>query len=133
MKIIINVNGKPTEIELTAEQVATVKKQTVKVTDRIKTMEDVFEELGKRTDHVGDKLEFLVEVLNEGWKPDWNNSNESKYVPYLKWNGTGFSYDSYSSWYSVTFVGSRLCFKNAELAKYAAVQFEKEYNDYLNR
>lgn len=133
MKITIQVNGKDTEIELTAEQVAHVKKATQKITDRIKTMVDVFADLGKTTTHVSDKLEFLVESLNEGWTPDWSNSRQYKYTPYFKWNGTGFSYDIFNCWDSATDVSSRLCFKSAELAEYAGKQFEKEYNEYLNR
>lgn len=133
MKITIKVNGKDTEIELTADQVAHVKKQTEKITDRIKTMADVFSALGKTSTHVGDKIELLAEALNEGWTPDWSNSTQCKYTPYFKWDGTGFSYLYSYYWNSITHVGSRLCFKSAELAEYAGKQFEKEYNEYLNR
>lgn len=43
MKITVEVNGKPVEIELTKDQVAKVKKHTDKITDRIKTFKDVLD------------------------------------------------------------------------------------------
>lgn len=133
MKITINVNGKATEIELTDEQVAVVKKATVKITDRIKTFEDACEEIGvdKNIDHPFDKMVIIIKALNEGWAPDWNDGSQPKYVPYFKWDGKGFSYDDYDYWYSDTFVGSRLCFKSSEIAIYAGKQFEAEYNEFL--
>ncbi len=134
MKITINVNGKPTEIELTADQVAKVKKATTKITDRIKTFEDACAEIGadEDTNHPMDKMIIIIKALNEGWVPNWNDSNERKYFPYFKWTGSGFSFGSYYGWVSYAYVPSRLCLKNSELAIYAAKQFEKEYNDYLN-
>lgn len=84
------------------------------------------------------KLTLIAEVLNEGWQPDWSNNNEYKYQPYFgvkatKKNkgGTGFSGVGYVVWDSVTSVGSRLCFKNSELAIYAGEQFSSIYKDFL--
>lgn len=133
MKITIKVNGKDTEIELTDDQVAKVKKATTKITDRIKTFEDACQEIGadEDTEHPMDRLAIIVKALNEGWTPDWNSSNEGKYFPYFKWNGTGFSCHYFNYWTSFTYVPSRLCFKNSELAIYAAKQFEELYNEYL--
>ena len=39
MKITVEVNGKPVEIELISDQVQKVKKHTEKITDRVKTFE----------------------------------------------------------------------------------------------
>lgn len=135
MKITVEVNGKPVEIELTAEQVKTVKKHTDKITDRVKSFEDACEVLGiavPKNMHVTDKLKTIAKALNEGWTPDWSNSSQYKYVPYFKWNGKAFVYDGYDGWDGHTAVGSRLCFKNFELAKYAATQFIDLYNEFLN-
>lgn len=83
-------------------------------------------------------LTVITEALNEGWTPNWNDSNEWKYYNYF-WikadskrpTGFGFSFANYATTYSSTFVGSRLCFKNRGLADYARGQFKKLYQDYL--
>jgi len=78
------------------------------------------------------KLIIIARALNEGWTPDWTNSDEYKYFPYFKHkSGFGLSCDVYDYWYSDTCVGSRLCFKSSELAEYAGTQFADIYNDYL--
>lgn len=78
------------------------------------------------------KLVIIAKALNEGWQPDWTDSNQRKYVPWFEQkSGFGLSYDGYVRWHTTTAVGSRLCFKTAELAKYAATQFADIYNDFL--
>lgn len=135
MKVTVQVNGKPVEIELTADQVQKVKKHTDKITDRVKTFEDACEVLGyvvPKSMHVIDKLKVIAEALNEGWKPDWNNLSQPKYVPYFKWNDTKFVCHGFLHWSSTTDVGSRLCFSNSTLAIYIATQFEDLYNEFLH-
>ncbi len=117
------------------------------IKERIKTFEDVlkamdmtledFEETSK--DLMPDELAYrklkqIVGVLNEGWTPDWSNSNEWKYYPWFKMgspSGSGFSFDVCDGWVSASDVGSRLCFKSRELAEYAGKQFENLYKDYF--
>ena len=78
------------------------------------------------------KLIIIAEALNEGWVPDWENRAEYKYFPWLSFSsGSGFRYDVYVVWSTYAGVGSRLCFKSALLAEYAAKQFVEEYNDYI--
>lgn len=78
------------------------------------------------------KLKIVARALNEGWKPDWSDSNQYKYFPYFEYKaGFGFSYSSCVTWYTCALVGSRLSFKSRELAEYAGKQFESIYNDYL--
>ena len=84
------------------------------------------------------KLVIITEALNEGWTPNWNDSNQFKYSPYFRVNaskdkpaGFGFSGTDYDGWLARTSVGSRLCFKSSELALYAAKQFEKLYIEYF--
>lgn len=83
------------------------------------------------------KLILIAEALNEGWRPDWNDTDQVKYTPWFKVkadkkrpSGFGLSCDAYAYWYSLTSVGSRLCFKSEELAEYAAKQFIKIYEEY---
>lgn len=145
MKITIQVNGKPVEIELTEDQVATVKKHTDKITDRIKTFQDVLDYIGTKrekefdkscdncSDHnIADKqVELICEVLNEGWIAKPYDTDQYKYYPYFQVKGSAFMFFDYYSWCQNTYVGSRLCFKNAELATYAGNQFIDIYNRLL--
>lgn len=72
------------------------------------------------------QMDIIREVLNEGWVPDWNDSNY-KYWPWFKHSGSGLSYNGYGDDYSCSGVGSRLCFKSRELAEYAGKQFIEIY------
>jgi hypothetical protein len=115
-----------------------------KITDRVKTVEDLLAIAGKKieeitspsdsSDEVAYKLlKLLVEVLNEGWTPDWDNGNQYKWYPYFDMRGAGFgfSHTHCAYWHTRTSVGSRLCFKSDELAKYAGTQFSHLYKDFL--
>lgn len=84
------------------------------------------------------KLLFIVEAVNEGWVPDWNNSDEYKYVLWpdiiedkSKPSGFGLSFDAIGHWRTSTTVGSRLCFKDRERAKHTFDTFIELYEDYL--
>ena len=120
----------------------------VLITDRVKTFEDACEVLGIDPDaqlpydptnkfelamNAFAKLNFIVKALNEGWEPDWKNSNQYKYYPWFKANesGFGFSLTYCDLWRTLTAVGSRLCFKTSDLAIYAGKQFEAIYNEFL--
>lgn len=127
------------------------KTKSKKVTDRVKTFEDACAELGINTGDIvklsviselsGDaksigayaQLIIITRALNEGWEPDWSNGDQPKYFPYFEANkaGSGFSYDDCDLWYAYSAVGSRLCFKTAELAKYAGEHFIEIYNEFL--
>ena len=127
------------------------KLKDVKITDRVKTFNDALSCLPdedkdlliyRTMNNAGitgyalatQKLVIIVKALNEGWKPDWNNSNEYKYWPYFDMrsaSGFGFSHSLYAYWNTNTNVGSRLCLKSSELAKYAATQFIEIYKESL--
>lgn len=84
------------------------------------------------------KLTIIAEALNDGWQPNWNDWNEYKYYAWFEVEaseeqpaGSGFSHSYCVRSASVTGVGSRLCYKSSELARYAASQFEDLYKDYL--
>ena len=120
----------------------------LEVTERIKTVDDLLEENDLTRDEFDESCEgleideiayrlikMLVIALNEGWVPDWTDSSEYKYVPYFNMNDSSsasrFSYRGYVGWIALTYVGSRLCFKSAKLAKYAGQQFIDVYRDYI--
>ena len=120
------------------------------ITERVKTLQDAFrianidyknfvQDLKKshfREDEIKKReLEIVAKVLNEGWKPNWNDPNEGKFYPYFVYDkevgGFVFSatYFDYSD--TVTNLGSRLYFRTRKLAEYAGRTFIEEYNNYL--
>jgi hypothetical protein len=84
-----------------------------KITDRVKTFEDAYEIVGIRpqditcTNDTKDelaykKLKIIAQALNEGWTPDWSNSNERKWFPWFEYkSGFGFSRAHYDYWRTV--------------------------------
>ena len=124
-----------------------------KITDKIKSFEDACKHLGLNPNDlpVVDmlpekdrksiiayyKLTIITRALNEGWEPDFSNWNEYKYYNWFyveenkdqRSSGFRFSVAYYAN--TSTAIGSRLCFKNIELAKYAAEQFKELYREYL--
>lgn len=118
----------------------------IPVTERIKTYEDACRELdiplaperckGMTKDELAYySLKVIAKALNEGWEPDWTNSNEYKYWPWFVYNqhsaGFGCVYANYTATTKTTYIGSQLCFKTRELAEYAGNTFEGLYNDFL--
>jgi hypothetical protein len=122
--------------------------KTGTIIERVKTFEDVCNELGitveealpydesllMTPDRVATnafvKVSLIAKVLNEGWVPNWDDSNEYKYYPWFDMrngSGSGFSSSGYLGSSYGTTVGSRLCFKSSELVEYASKQFETVY------
>ena len=120
----------------------------MEITKKIKTFEDACQVLNLDPTHLPIvdlltekdrksiiayyKLTIIIRALNEGWEPNWKDSNEFKYYNYLfVRSGSCFVYSYTYFTNSDTFLGSRLCFKSSELAKYALSQFNNLYEDYL--
>lgn len=124
------------------------------ITDRVKTYEDACKVLGVepineqnakaqgfRSDEIARrKLETIAAALNEGWKPDWNNTDQYKYYPYFyiqeNAKGKGSAGLSYASTFrtastTLAYFGSRLCFYASRLARYAGNQFTDLYEQIL--
>lgn len=93
------------------------------------------------------KLETITEALNEGWRPDWNNTDAPKYYPwfYIK-PGAGKDAEgkpsganaglalaaTYSAAsYTYALIGSRLCFHERRTAAYAGDTFRDLYAQIL--
>lgn len=89
MKVNIQINGVDTEITLTPDQISQVNKNSnplKEVFDYHNTTEEEFNSLYKNLpDHVkAYELECMVVAFyNKGWIPDFNNSNERKYLPWF--------------------------------------------------
>lgn len=119
------------------------------ITDRVKSFEDACQVLGISTNvpevkglprkHqkaiiANYKLIVIAEALNEGWKPNWQDSDEYKYYPWFDMSnpaGVGYSDTYAAASYTSAFVGSRLCLKNRELAIYFGQTFTDLFNDSL--
>lgn len=119
------------------------------ITDRVKSFEDACQVLGISTNvpevkglprkHqkaiiANYKLIVIAEALNEGWKPNWQDSDEYKYYPWFDMSnpaGVGCSFTSLTASRSYASFGSRLCLKNRELAIYFGQTFTDLFNDSL--
>lgn len=119
------------------------------ITDRVKSFEDACQVLGISTNvpevkglprkHqkaiiANYKLIVIAEALNEGWKPNWQDSDEYKYYPWFDMSnpaGVGYSLTNHAASFTNAIVGSRLCLKNRELAIYFGQTFTDLFNDSL--
>ena len=77
------------------------------------------------------KMVVIVEALNEGWKPDWNDSNERKCFPWFWMSPSSFAFDGsgYGIVAALAGSGSRLKLKSDELAEYCGKQFVDIWKD----
>lgn len=119
------------------------------ITDRVKSFEDACQVLGISTNvpevkglprkHqkaiiANYKLIIIAEALNEGWKPNWQDSDEYKYYPWFDMSnpaGVGYSNTYNTASKTTAAIGSRLCLKNRELAIYFGQTFTDLFNDSL--
>jgi hypothetical protein len=112
-----------------------------KITDRIKSYGDACEVLGVSSEIIGydemsrdeqayRKLKIIIEALNEGWKPNWNDTDEPKYYPWFYMKGSFRLFYVYA-YYFRSLVGSRLCFQKKEVAEYAVSQFLDLYKKFF--
>ena len=85
------------------------------------------------------KVGTIAEALNEGWLPNWNDTDEYKYYPYFYIEpntigaaaGLSCAITTYALSYTNATVGSRLCFKTSALARYAGETFTELYTHFL--
>ena len=110
------------------------------IIEKIKTFEDAMEATGRK--EVPDfssfpeemrkhfealfKMVVIVEALNEGWKPDWDDYNECKYYPWFEMSPSSFAFCASVYAYGVADAGSgsRIKLKSRELAEYCGKQFK---------
>jgi len=131
-----------TQVESRLKELRKIIEQPDNITDRVATLEEAKAILGIKDDcfstnkHSKRALAFqnlciVIEALNEGWTPDWEDKNQAKYYNYFRMKG-GFSYHAVNyNYYNLThtYVPSALCFKSEALARYCAKQFEQLYKD----
>lgn len=143
MKAKVNYNGKEAEIELTAEQLEQLSSTKFGDYRDIQTFDDACEALGITWEEPKDlpadviaymKLRIIAKALNGGKWMDYKDTNEYKYYPWFNAAGSasGFSYNGYDYDRLRSFIGSRLTFKTAAIAKYAGTQFLEIFKKYIN-
>lgn len=104
------------------------------------------------------KLRIIAAALNEGWEPKFT-TDEYRYFPWFvlyteeeynelsdedktrvvqrsvvssnTFGGVAYVVAGYDSSYTYSYAGSRLAFKNSDLAKYAGKQFIEIYADFV--
>lgn len=121
-----------------------------KITDRIKTLEDAFDETGRPTtpefaDVPEDLREYfkaqynaivVAEALNEGTKMDYRDGEQRKWLPWFNvLRRAGVSFDGAAFGYSSAGAGraARLCLKSEALAKYAGTQFPEIHEGIITK
>lgn len=80
------------------------------------------------------KLIIIAKAINGDWVPDWTNWDQYKYFPWFEMgssSGVGFSDYDFVRWLSLSGIGSRLCFKDRDTAKYVGNQFLELYKTYF--
>ena len=77
------------------------------------------------------KMVVIVEALNEGWKPDWDNNSEAKYYPWFEMSPSSFAFVVSVCGGGTAYAGSgsRLKLKSRELAEYCGEQFNDIWKD----
>lgn len=118
-----------------------------KITDRMKTWEDICEELNidpvsslpfrkakdktERFLNASFQISKISEVLNEEVILDFNNSSTYKYYPYFTRKGSVWLVYSCSFIFVFACMGFGSYYKSSELAIFAGNQFLDIYSDYL--
>jgi len=110
--------------------------------DRIKTIDDVFEELKIKKltyfehfpEEIRDKMEacyhigVIAKLFNGDWKPDWTNQNEYKWYPYFTISSTGGLFFDDTDYHYYHSYGGVAYFKDKETATFVGKQFTSIYN-----
>jgi hypothetical protein len=85
------------------------------------------------SDNAFKKLKLIVKVLNGDWVCDWKNEKQIKHYPYFKYDPFIDKFIMYKigSYCNGPVAGSRLVFKNRELAEFVAIHYSDIYNDWF--
>ena len=104
----------------------------IRVTPALPTLLNGCQELMKAT-IAAYKLMVIFQAINDGWTPDWKNTDQAKWFPWFRVlpSGSGFSFSDAFISYGNSYVGSRLCTDTGEKCRYIAEQFEAEYKEFF--
>ena len=100
----------------------------------ILSFDEVCEQLGvENNNHLSsfEKLKLISKVANQGWYPNWNNTNENKYFPYFEYKEGVFSF--YTVYFNLATVSvpSALLYQSNDLAYFMGAYYFDLYEDYL--
>ena len=120
---------------------------SMNITNRIKTYEDACDELGEQPinedlfrsagcteDEINyRKIKTITRALNEVWVADYTNDKQEKWWPWFKVSSSGFVFGGTGCDCSDAGagLGSRICFKDSDLAEYAGKQFTELYKNFI--
>ena len=108
--------------------------------------EDSMKAQGFRPDEIARRqLETITEALNEGWKPNWADTDECKFYPWFYIEVSEVQTEgvlrrvcrafvrasAYAAATTTAYIGSRLCFHDRETARYAGRTFTDLYAQIL--
>ena len=101
----------------------------------ILSFDEVCEQLGvENNNHLSsfEKLKLISKVANQGWYPNWKDTNEHKYFAHFEYKEGVFSF--YGVGYNTTgvYVPSTLLCQSDDLAYFMGVYYFDLYEDYLN-
>lgn len=119
-KVVGEINSIQDAIEVLGESDSTVKQLRL-----LQSLEGVSDKLISEVE-----IEAVAKALNDGWKPNWKDSNEHKY--YIWWNMENNCFGDVRYCFHSAYASSRLCFKSRALAKKASKILEKQFMNYYN-
>jgi hypothetical protein len=107
----------------------------------IKTMSDVYKINGitklttipETKERYYEDLILVAKALNGNWKHNWSSNKESVWYPHFKLSSSfRFSITNFSYRFAYASVGSRLYFKNQNIAEYAGKKFIEQYKKLMS-
>ena len=115
------------------------------ITEKIKTLDDVYKHLGftrnppykiplskqEKSINAFYDIQNISLALNEGWIPNWSDTDEYKYYNYFEKKVSGWCFDGSDVCRYFADGGFGFYFKTPKLASYAAKTFLNIYIDYL--
>jgi hypothetical protein len=126
-----------TVLGLDSEETNTVKTALLVVYGKklgIESFDKVCEQLGVKNGNQlssFEKLKLISKVANQGWYPNFNNTNERKHFPYFESIEGVFSFYGVHCYASTVTVPSALLYQNYDLAYFMGVYYFELYEDYL--
>lgn len=134
----------PKELKTILESTFGISKLSLNLRDRIKTWKDVCEEARNSIEgfvnlniHAFNSLpnfqqerafytyqaETIIALFNKGWKPNWNNRNQTKYRMWFERKSSGWSLSEVFGDYGSSVMGSGFYLEKKEDAEYIGKQF----------
>ena len=78
------------------------------------------------------KLELCIKAINEGWKPNWKDLNQSKWYNWLEFKNGGWFLDCSSDVRGLySSLGCNFYYESEEKAKFGANHFKHYYDIWL--